>query len=129
MTLACSVTLAGERGWRYKTQVPMLFTAFVLALFAVPLGIAIRRSTELFVLEINRGQIKLRRGRLPLALFREIAEVVKSSGITGRLRVIVEQQAPTLDLRGGGDAATLQRLRNVVGTYPLAKIRAGNMRP
>jgi hypothetical protein len=132
---SCSIASALDKahwprgaGGGNRWGVQVLITTLVLALFAVPLSIAIRRSTELFVLDVDAGRTTLRRGRLPQALFRDIVEVFQSTQAQGRLRVIVEQQVPTLDMRGRADEYTLQRLRNLVGAYPLAKIRAGNLR-
>lgn len=97
----------------------------ILALFSLPLGLALARSTELFVLKVERGRARVQRGALPQALLDDINDVVAKPRVQrARIRVVTEDQKPRVlpDPNIGG--AQMQRLRNVVGLYPIARIRA-----
>jgi Protein of unknown function (DUF3634) len=102
---------------------------FILALFSLPLGLSIARSTELFCLNVERGRARVQRGALPQALLDDINDVVAKPRIErARVRVVVEDQKPRVlpDPRIGN--AQMQRLRNVVGLYPITRIRAARRR-
>ena len=110
-----------------------LLGVLVLIALLVPLSISIRRSTELFVVRIGPstevGQapshVHFIRGRIPRALLRELRDVLEPSEARGTLRVIVERGQAVLAPRGNFDEATLQRVRNLVAMYPVAKLKAG----
>lgn len=97
----------------------------IVLVLLVPLGIAISRSTELFVLRAEGGRVRLVRGRLPNSLLADLREVLERSQETGTLRVTVSRGAAQVNVKGGFSEATVQRLRNVVGTVPLQRIRTG----
>lgn len=104
----------------------MMVGLAILAIFAVPLVVSIRRSTELFVVDVRKGRAFLRRGRIPQRLLNDLGDVVKRARVvSGTLRCVVEQGRPRLYPSGQLEAGTIQQLRNVVGTYDVAKIRAG----
>ncbi len=103
------------------TLVPIVL--FLLAM--VPLAIVIRRSTELFVLDVSDGNTHFVRGRMPHALHRDICDIFAKSRCSGRLRVVVQRREAVMLPRGNFDEGTLQRLRNVIGNTPLQRIRAG----
>ncbi len=105
--------------------VDYLLPLIIVVVVSVPLAIAIRRSTDLFVLEVNRGAVRFVRGRIPQALLDELTEVLQRAKSNGRLRVFVERQEARIDARGNFTDATLQQLRNVIGNTPLQRIRAG----
>jgi hypothetical protein len=103
-------------------------TAFALglaALLLLPLIVAIFRSNQLFVLRVRAGKLKFIRGRMPQPLFEQISDIVRGTNATGHLIVVTENGRPRLVPKGQFDAGLLQQTRNVVGLYPLAKIRAG----
>lgn len=99
----------------------------ILALLAVPLWVAVSRSNELFVIEVQAGVPRAVRGRLPQRLLDDLADVVERPRLaSARFKVVVEdRRARLVVLRGDIPAGQLQQLRNVVGTYPVAAIRAG----
>jgi hypothetical protein len=100
----------------------------VLLVLIWPLARAIFRSNELAVLEFEGGRLTLARGRLPHDLFNDLEDVLKRGRITrASLRVVVESRSPRL-IAQGVDAEAVQRLRNVVGRFPLATIRSGRRR-
>lgn len=96
----------------------------VLAVLLIPLGIAISRSTELFVLRADAGRVRVVRGRLPPSLLSDLRDVFARSQETGWLRVTVSRGAAMVNARGAITEPTLQRLRNVIGVVPLQRLRA-----
>lgn len=97
----------------------------VLLAVLIPFGIAIRRSTELFVLRAKQGRARAVRGRIPPRLFDELEDVFQRNGSSGELRVLSERGSPVANMKGEFSAAARQQVRNVLGQYPLARIRAG----
>jgi hypothetical protein len=107
----------------------LLLGLAVLLVLAVPLVVAVQRSTELFVIDVVDGGPRLVRGRLPKRLFGDVADVLERARIRqGRVRVVVEGGAPRVRPDGDWPDGVVQQLRNVVGTYQLTQIRNGNMR-
>ena len=101
----------------------------LLAAACVPLAVALRRSTELFVLEVDAGTARLRRGRLPQRLLNDINDVVGRPPVArAQVRVVVDDGQPRVMIRGSLPQAQVQQLRNVVGCYRTAQIRAGQRR-
>lgn len=99
----------------------------ILALLAAPLLVAITRSNELFVIDVEAGVPRAVRGRLPQRLLDDLADVVRRPRLTSaRFKVVAEdRRARLVVVRGEIPPTQLQQLRNVVGTFPLAAIRAG----
>ena len=97
----------------------------ILLVLGTPLAIAIYRSNQLFVLHIVDGHAYFRRGRMPQTLLDEMNDVTQREGVAdARITVIVEDGSPRLTGSGYGEGVA-QQLRNVIGTYPLARIKAG----
>jgi hypothetical protein len=103
----------------------LTFALGLAAVLLLPLIVAIFRSNQLFVLRVRAGQLTFVRGRMPQPLFEQIADIVRGTDTTGELIVVTEDGRPRLIPKGRFDAGLLQQTRNVVGLYPLAKIRAG----
>ena len=99
----------------------------ILALLATPLIIAIARSNELFVIDVVDGVPRALRVRMPQLLLDDLGDVVRRPRLpAARFKVVVEdRRARLVVVRGEIPATQLQQLRNVVGTYPVAAIRAG----
>ncbi len=108
---------------------PWLVAVLVLLLLASPLVLAIRRSNELFCLDLRGGRLTLRRGRIPPSLRDDMAAVLRTSRERRAvIRAVTIDRVLRLEARGEITAEELQQLRNVLGTYPLAKLRAGKGR-
>ena len=106
-----------------------LLVLAVLALLTIPLVVAIRRSTELFVVQVRHGEPRLVRGRLPHRLYNDLCDVLARARVQeAQLRVVVEGGTPRLRPSQDISRGTEQQLRNVIGTFPIAKIRAGGRR-
>lgn len=69
--------------------------------------------------------MKLIRGRIPRPLLRDLTEVIAASPSRGTLRVLTSRGQPEVEARGTFPRDALQRIRNLVGLYSVAKIRAG----
>jgi hypothetical protein len=107
-----------------------LLTLALLAAFVIPLAIAISRALDLFVVQVRDGTVRLVRGRAPARLLADLGDVVRRPRVSSAtLRVVTEQGRPRLIARGSLSEAQLQQLRNVIGTWPVAKIRSGRARP
>jgi uncharacterized protein DUF3634 len=98
----------------------------LLGLALWPLIVAIRRSTDLFVLRVREGRVRFTRGRMPQGLLDDIADVMASPSIRrAELRAVRRNGRAELVTRGEVSPEQLQRLRNVLGRYPVAQILAG----
>ena len=92
-------------------------------------GCALRRANELFALSAQGGRLAVLRGRLPQALFAELADIAEREQLDGaELRVVSEGGAPRLVLAGTPHPAAAQAARNVLGRYNLSQIRSGRLR-
>lgn len=88
-----------------------------------------RNATLLFSAEVERGRIVTLRGRAPKGLVGDMTDVLRQRPVsTASLRVVAEGGAAALHAKGDLNEGELQRLRNVLGTWPLAKIRAAPYR-
>ncbi len=108
-----------------------ILTVVLIVGFGLFLATSIRRSTELFVLRVNPDgvpPVKFVRGRIPGALLQDLRGILVASGARGTLRVLLERGAAVVDARGSFSPDTMQRVRNLVGLHPLAKLRNG-LRP
>jgi hypothetical protein len=98
----------------------------VLGLALWPLIVSIRRGTELFVVRVRDGQVRFTRGRMPQGLLDDIADVVDSPPIRrAELRAVRRGGRAELVARGELSPDQQQRLRNVLGRYPVPQIMAG----
>lgn len=105
----------------------IFYGLLMLLLLTVPFAWSIFRSNELFVLEIRKGRTQARRGRLPQRLANELADVFRRAKVRrATLRVVQEDRMPQLKVTDGElSDDTLQQVRNVLGRYDLAQIKAG----
>lgn len=102
----------------------------LVALLLVPIAVGLRRATELFALRVSEGQVRHVRGKVPKRVYDELAEVLTRAGVESvELRVVHEQGHPALRTKGALSDSVLQQLRNVLGRYPLAQLRAGARSP
>ena len=105
----------------------LLLAALAVAL--LPLIVAVRRATELFVIKVRDGKAHFFRGRIPQGLLDDIGDVVRSPRVArAELRVVRRSGLPELSARGEIGPDQLQRLRNVLGRYSVQRIAAGGRR-
>lgn len=102
---------------------PMLVVQGTLAVLALlALVWAATRARELCVLSVRNGRTLLMRGSLPASLLEALADVVaRDRARRGVVRVLRDGERARLEARGLGPEG-LQRARNVLGTYPLARL-------
>jgi hypothetical protein len=102
-------------------------TALALGLLVLVGYLVLRRANELFAVRVERGRATPLRGRPPKALLDAWTDVLAQPPRVEHavLRVTVEDRRPMLRVQGDLDAARLQRLRNVLGLWPLARLRPG----
>jgi hypothetical protein len=96
----------------------------ILVVLAIPFAISLRRSNELFRARVRAGKLELLRGRMPQALFDDLDDVFAGTDLNAELRVVRERGRPQTELKGL-EGATAQRVRNVIGRFKAAEIRAG----
>ena len=100
-----------------------VFYAVVIVGALVWLIWASGRARELCVLAIAQGRVRVLRGALPASLLEALQDIVTRQRVqAGKLRVLRDGDAARLE--ANLDAGTQQRMRNVLGTYPLARLLA-----
>jgi uncharacterized protein DUF3634 len=108
-----------------------LWLLLAACLFA-PIAYGLRRASELFALSASNGKLTITRGRVPPALFSELAEIAERARLDGaEICVVSEAGAPRLVVKLAGSAtspALEQAARNVLGRFSVAQIRAGRLR-
>ena len=104
----------------------LLLLGAVLALFAR----AVRQRTELFRIQARNAEIELQRGRLPPALFDEIADIVGLHRVrSASIRAVLSGgDARLVFEHDGGAAGAEQPLRNVLGRFSVKQLRSGRRR-
>lgn len=102
----------------------------LVALLLVPIAVALRRASELFVLRVSARQVRHVRGKVPKRVYDELGEVLTRAGVeSAELCVVREDGQPALRTKGQLSDAVLQQLRNVLGRYRLSELRAGARPP
>ena len=108
---------------------PSWFWLSVVCLVLLTFRYVMRHASELFMLRVRAGKLELRRGRLPPALFSELAEIAARERLDdAEIRVLTESGVPRLISSGAPSPASEQAFRNVLGRYPVSQIRAGRLR-
>lgn len=83
-----------------------------------------RLALTLFVVRIQSGRVDYVKGRIPPRLLDEIAEVVRLQQAAALVVTCrVENQRASLSFKGRSDQGLEQVLRNLVGQYPLTRLR------
>jgi hypothetical protein len=83
-----------------------------------------RLHLRLFVIEVHEGAVARLRGRIPRPLLSDIADVVARARAR-RLRIIcrIEDGHVRVEVIGDHHPEFVQTLRNLVGGYPLARLK------
>lgn len=106
-----------------------LLGLLVVAVMAIPLAVAIYRSNELFRVDVRNGVGELSRGRIPQRLLDDVNEIMRRPVVKRAvLRVVKEDGRARVIVAGDVAEGQRQQLRNVVGTWEIAKLRAGGKR-
>lgn len=98
--------------------------AAVVALASLgALYLAARRATTIAVLAIDGGNVRVETGGIAKPVLADIRDVARTPLIDGaRLRIVRAGGRAELQIEGNVSAAQKQRLRNVVGSVPLARL-------
>ena len=97
--------------------IPILFIGVVL------LGLLLlSRSRELFRVEIRDGKQSVVRGYVPAGLLNDFGSAIRHVG-RGTISAHKASGHARLSFSGEIDAAAAQRLRNIFGLYPVARLR------
>jgi hypothetical protein len=89
----------------------------------------LRNANRLFTLRVRAGRVVALRGRAPKKLVRDLEDVLRlRPAAQAVVRVQVEAGMPCVQADGDVTDVERQRLRNVVGTWQVAKIRAAPYR-
>jgi hypothetical protein len=101
---------------------------FLLGL--IPLVLALVRANELFCLKAQGQRLKVVRGRIPQRLLDDIDDILRRPPSVTRatIRVVVEDGLPRVYVEGELTDGQRQQLKNVVSTWPVARIRSAPRR-
>jgi len=81
-------------------------------------------QSDLFVVSVRHGRVLLLRGRAPAALLADFAAVVARPPVSqAPIRAIRGERGGRLVFSGALDEDRQQRLRNVFGLFPAARLR------
>lgn len=80
---------------------------------------------RLLVIRVERGKILRASGRVPPDFYAEVVDVLERAKANGTAEVRIEDGSAIVLGSPDLGAAVEQRLRNVVGRFPVAKLRAG----
>jgi hypothetical protein len=82
------------------------------------------RARELFVLSVENGATKVTRGRAPGELLEGLADVFARAKVERATVKVLRAEGGARIVARGLDEFTLQRARNVLGTFPSHKLKA-----
>jgi hypothetical protein len=88
----------------------------------VAIGLAVRANRRLLVLRVEAGRIVSARGRAPGELLHDFSDVFRRAGVSCRVALVVREGRVVVDVGPGGEAV-VQQLRNVVGRFPVPRLR------
>jgi hypothetical protein len=107
---------------------PIVF-AIAVAVAALALWASARAAVTVCLLEVTDGRVEVRRGSIAPRVLADIEDVVARPAIaSATLRVVKNAGRARLEIRGNLSENQKQRLRNVVGALPLAKLANGRRR-
>ena len=108
-----------------RRLMPELIALVTVAILLTLVAWLSYRARVLFELEICDHQVKRARGRIPAKLLNDLLDVSPhGSGSRMYIRCVVEHRQPRIVARGGVTTDDLQQLRNLLGMWPLARLRS-----
>ncbi|MDI1444051.1 DUF3634 family protein [Polyangium sp. 6x1] len=97
--------------------------ALGLVAFVVVVIVSVERTRRLLVVEAEGGKVARLSGRAPADLAADIEDILARSRATGTIVLRLEGGRVVVRAEKGIDETTAQRLRNVVGRFPVARLR------
>jgi hypothetical protein len=102
--------------------VPEIAPFLILGLAVGLVGFLAWRATIVFEVRASNGKVVSARGRMPPEMLHDVTDVLARAKATGTVRGRLEQGK--VAVRASGlDEGVVQRLRNVVGRFPAARIK------
>lgn len=95
----------------------------LLLVFGVIIHLALE-SRVLFRIRAQNGKVARAKGRAPGTLLHDLSDVFRRAKATGDVTVRIRGGRAEV-VTSGLDANVEQQVRNVVGRFPLARLRAG----
>ena len=87
------------------------------------LFVAARRAILVAELDVSRGQVRVVRGGIAPPVLADLRDVAASPPIERlRIRIVHSAGRADVELRGSVDDRQRQRIRNVIGAVPLARL-------
>lgn len=96
-----------------------------LAVVTVLLGVlyvAARRAITVAELTFAGGTVHVRRGGIAPPILADLRDVARSTPATFHVRIVRDRGRADVRFRGAVDERVRQRVRNVVGRVPLARL-------
>lgn len=101
---------------------PLVFVLIAVGLIAA-LYVAARRATTVADLAFERGQVRVVSGGIAPPVLADLRDVARTPPIESlRVRIVRASGRAELHFRGRVSASQEQRIRNVVGSVPLARL-------
>ncbi|NOY92532.1 MAG: DUF3634 family protein [Deltaproteobacteria bacterium] len=86
--------------------------------------VVVPRMNELFLISVREGKLLIVRGRVPVRVRQDLADVVRRAGVRrASIRAVRESGHARLST-SGIDEGTTQRLRNAFGTHPVQRLQS-----
>jgi hypothetical protein len=83
-----------------------------------------RRNLTLFVIRVDRGRIDYVKGRIPRRLLTDVVDVAATEKVGSWIVTCrIESGEARLSFQGVPDGGREQVLRNLVGQYPVARLK------
>jgi hypothetical protein len=102
-----------------------LLALVAVAAFLASVVFLARRARTLFELEFTGERLSRARGRMPQRLLDDLLVVLpRNQNDRLIIRCVLERDQARLTWRGKISPGTLQQLRNLIGMWPLAKLKA-----
>ena len=105
-----------------EPKVPTWIAIVLLVGLLGLLGWRLGKERQIFALRVESGEVASVRGRIPQGLLADLQDVLAGSRSSGTVVATRDADRAQLDLRGSFPPEVRQRLRNVVGRLPVAKI-------
>ncbi len=100
----------------------LLILIVVVALVA--LAVFIPRMGELFLISLRNSDLLVIRGKAPIALLQDFADILTRHGVHNATIRAVRAEGGAQLICSGVDEGTAQRLRNAFHLYPLSQLQA-----
>jgi hypothetical protein len=108
---------------------PFVLTLIAALLLSVAVLSHHRATRGVVVLTVRDGAVIRVRGTIPAPVLTDVREVLAGSGARGTIRAIDGGgRTAKIELEGAFSPQVSQRIRNVLGTVPVSRLRQGPRR-